>query len=419
MSLALDYISTRDLARELLARVPTILRGQIARAIQRKPKARPASAGRFDRTVFATFTRDDGASMALWEGYRNRIKGRWRQGFWPVRVLLHLDRHVELSPALRELAAAVRVARTLPLPLEELAALVHPVASEHPNLIGSTGRHDAAIGAVELTVMPAREQVAQRVAYHLRNARHILAHCRRSGVSVSKLRMLEQGCGDGHTTTALAAIGVGESVGVDVTLEDAGVDLESEMMRQEFQRADQRAAGARIHTGDAMALPFPDNSFDVVHSTSAVEHIARPDVAFREAHRVLAPGGIAYFDVGPWFSPDGGHGLCTLDCPWGHVRLNPAEFDRYVSRHRPHEARHAMGYYRHGFQTPRRTIAEIETLVVESAFRIVEWHDHRETYRDHYDLITPELLADCRRLNLAVTVRDLMSSSYAMLLAKS
>ncbi len=422
MSLQLDDIPARQLARELVTRVPTILRGQLARAFRHAPKSAPASAGaggaRFDRTVFATFTRKDGVSMPLWGGYRNRIKARWRQGFWLVRVLLHLDQEIVLPHELRELARTIRDARTLPLALQDLYTLIHPVVLEHPNLVQPTGRHDSFVGATELAIAPVREQIRERVAYHLRNARRLLAHCQQhSRVPASGLRTLEQGCGAGHTTMALAALGVGEAVGIDIDFERHR-DVESEMMRQEFLRADRRAAVARLRVGDATALPFPDGSFDIVHSTSVVEHIARPDLALREAHRVLKPGGIAYFDVDPWFSPQGGHGLCTLDCPWGHVRLEASEFERYLADYRPHEIRQAAEFYQRGFQSPRLTIAQIEAIIVESSFHILEWHESRQTYGDHYELITPELLADCQRLNPLVTVRDLMSSSYVMLLAK-
>lgn len=43
--------------------------------------------------------------------------------------------------------------------------------------------------------------------------------------------------------------------------------------------------------GDAHALPFPDNSFDLLISCETIEHLPSPLKALREFHRVTRPGG--------------------------------------------------------------------------------------------------------------------------------
>jgi SAM-dependent methyltransferase len=43
--------------------------------------------------------------------------------------------------------------------------------------------------------------------------------------------------------------------------------------------------------GSVEALPVADASFDLVLCTQVLEHVADPDVAVRELHRVTAPGG--------------------------------------------------------------------------------------------------------------------------------
>jgi demethylmenaquinone methyltransferase/2-methoxy-6-polyprenyl-1,4-benzoquinol methylase len=58
-----------------------------------------------------------------------------------------------------------------------------------------------------------------------------------------------------------------------------------------------RAEAARLSdsldwvVGDAMALPFEDNSFDVYTISFGIRNVTRPQEALNEAYRVLRPGG--------------------------------------------------------------------------------------------------------------------------------
>src|SRR5262245_34194303 len=56
-----------------------------------------------------------------------------------------------------------------------------------------------------------------------------------------------------------------------------------------------------FRSGDAEALPFPESSFDAVVMSFGLLHLARPDQALAEAHRVLRPGGRLAFTV--WDRP--------------------------------------------------------------------------------------------------------------------
>ena len=109
MSLKLEYIGAGELARELIGRVPTIVRRQIASGIRRRPRSRPTPAQRDEdaNAVVATFERPDGPPVPLLGGYRRRIKPRWAQGFWAVKVLVHLEQAVTLPPHAIELATAL------------------------------------------------------------------------------------------------------------------------------------------------------------------------------------------------------------------------------------------------------------------------------------------------------------------------
>jgi SAM-dependent methyltransferase len=53
--------------------------------------------------------------------------------------------------------------------------------------------------------------------------------------------------------------------------------------------------------GDALNLPFPDNSFDRIIASEVLEHISDDTRAAQELFRVLAPGGRIAVTVPTWF----------------------------------------------------------------------------------------------------------------------
>ena len=71
------------------------------------------------------------------------------------------------------------------------------------------------------------------------------------------------------------------------------LDLTEPMLIEGRKRAEAETLGARLDwvVGDAMALPFADNSFDVYTISFGIRNVTRPEQALAEAYRVLRPGG--------------------------------------------------------------------------------------------------------------------------------
>lgn len=96
-------------------------------------------------------------------------------------------------------------------------------------------------------------------------------------------RVLEVGCGTGFFLLNLAQAGV---VG-----EAWCTDISSGMVAEAV--ANGRRLGLEVHgrVADAEALPFADDSFDLVVGHAVVHHLPDIAAAFAEARRVLKPGG--------------------------------------------------------------------------------------------------------------------------------
>ncbi len=92
--------------------------------------------------------------------------------------------------------------------------------------------------------------------------------------------VLDAGCGVGWGTVVLASAGASRAVGVDID-------------REAIENARARAGEkAEFVQGDLSALPFENDTFDLVVSFEAIEHVGDPERAFDEMRRVLKPDGI-------------------------------------------------------------------------------------------------------------------------------
>ena len=71
------------------------------------------------------------------------------------------------------------------------------------------------------------------------------------------------------------------------------LDLTEPMLVEGRKRAEAQKMSGSLDwvVGDAMALPFEDNSFDVYTISFGIRNVTRPKDALSEAYRVLRPGG--------------------------------------------------------------------------------------------------------------------------------
>ncbi len=97
--------------------------------------------------------------------------------------------------------------------------------------------------------------------------------------------VLDIGCGGGFDTLVAARlVGPGGRA--------AGIDVTGEMIEQaRANLALVNLQNVSFRVGEAEALPFPDQDFDVVISNGVFNLTLDKELALKEAHRVLKPGG--------------------------------------------------------------------------------------------------------------------------------
>lgn len=107
--------------------------------------------------------------------------------------------------------------------------------------------------------------------------------------------LLEVACGSAFFLDKYAAH-VGRVAGLDLS----GIQID--LAKQRI--ADRIAAGtAEIVQGDAGALPWPDESFNVVTVMGSFETFPEPDKALTGLFRVLRRGGRMVCNIGEWVEP--------------------------------------------------------------------------------------------------------------------
>jgi ubiquinone/menaquinone biosynthesis C-methylase UbiE len=160
-------------------------------------------------------------------------------------------------------------------------------------------------------------------------------------------RVLDAGCGPGFLLEALARRG----------FQADGLDASEEMLRSAKSRleAARPAFSASFKVGSVEALPYEDESFDLVCSTGVIEYLRHDALVLGEFLRVLRPGGhlvlpvtnlwapanyleffIEFFKRRAWFRR-------PFNAVWtrlGHGPLIPRHFR--VRRHRPAALRKSL-----------------------------------------------------------------------------
>jgi ubiquinone/menaquinone biosynthesis C-methylase UbiE len=125
------------------------------------------------------------------------------------------------------------------------------------------------------------------------------------------LRFVDIGCGNGAFTELL--------VERCAPAEAHGIDPAPAQIA--FARSRPAARVAQFHEGNAMALPFPDNKFDVATMALVIFFVPQPEKGVAEMVRVIKPGGLVASYA--WDVPGGGFPMESFRAQMRAMGLTP------------------------------------------------------------------------------------------------
>jgi len=183
------------------------------------------------------------------------------------------------------------------------------------------------------------------VAAALRNARHPLAwqgRRKRRAALVPFLSTVSAYCGGIRGKRVLEVGSDGEGLLIQ-EIESRFGSTEVIGVNPAFPPASFTAT-CRLEGVDVRRAPYPDDSFDLIVSSSAFEHIQEFDRALLEMHRILRPSGHLYSQFGPIWSTSYGHHLWvshegrlfnywnTILPPYCHLLMTPDSVAEHCRR---------------------------------------------------------------------------------------
>jgi len=228
--------------------------------------------------------------------------------------------------------------------------------------------------------------IAEKYAAHRRVHPGVLKELLECGIT-DESRILEVGCGTGNYVTTIQQLTDCSAYGIDP----------HEGMLEIARQKDSRVS---FQIGRAELLDFPDDHFDLVYNVDVIHHVEDRPEAYRQAYRVLRPGGLVCTVTD---SEDIIHRRKPLSNYFPETV--PLELRRYARMADLMDYMSAAGF------------VKIEEMNVEMALKITDIQKYRDKAYSSLHLISAEAFAQgIRRMEQDLAVRPIDGLSlYALL----
>ena len=192
----------------------------------------------------------------------------------------------------------------------------------------------------------------------------------REGVTLRERDVADIGAGDGIIDLGLAIKAQPRKlVGFDIESTD-----EARLVAQarEHGVAQELPSNLEFRRSEAMSIPAGDDSFDIVLSWSAFEHVGDPPALLREVRRIVRSNGTFFLQIWPLYhSEHGGHLWDWFpDEPFLALRRSPGEIEKMVKAIAPADPTYVEDRLRIFRTLNRLTLDDLQRALLGAGFEI-------------------------------------------------
>ena len=166
--------------------------------------------------------------------------------------------------------------------------------------------------------------------------------------------------------------------------------------------------------GDISKINLEDK-FDLIYSTSVLEHISDVETSLKNMYSLLNSGGSIFHNYNPYFSFNGGHALGTGDAPFMHLRLNIDEYNEYIKLYRPNEAKIAIKWLKHSMNKEINQ-KKLKKLLLSSGFKIIYFQSNN--FNNFNFDIDKKIYDECIKNYQFLELEDLLGHSVSFIATK-
>ncbi len=166
--------------------------------------------------------------------------------------------------------------------------------------------------------------------------------------------------------------------------------------------------------GDISKINLEDK-FDLIYSTSVLEHISDVETSLKNMYNLLNSGGSIFHNYNPYFSFNGGHALGTGDAPFMHLRLNIDEYNEYIKLYRPHEAKIAIKWLKNSMNKEINQ-KKLKKLLLSSGFKIIYFQSNN--FNSFNFDIDKKIYDECIKNYKFLELEDLLGHSVSFIATK-